>query len=167
MSRFQDVAQQIGRQPQVQAVRQWYTALSSRDQMVVRGLGIFVIAAMIFILIYAPLIKEQRSLESKLNRAVSSYNKIAENAYKFGGAGTSGGPILSVVTQQARRSGITLSRYEQDGKGLRIWIDKVAFDEAISWLEELQASNGITVSQINIERKDNPGWVDLRATLNP
>lgn len=167
MSKIQEITQQITAQPQVQAGIQWYQALSARDQLIVRGVGLFVALALVFLIVYAPLIKDQRSLEGRLDRAVASYNKIAQNAHKFGGAGTSSGPILSVVTQQARRSGITLSRYEQDGKGLRIWVDKVAFDEAIAWLEELQAKNGIAVSQINIERKDNPGWVDLRATLSP
>ena len=168
MSQLDQLKTQLNNQPQVQAVQQWYQALPARDQLIVRAVGLFVALALVFVVIYAPLIKEQRSLQSKLDRAVVSYNKIAENAHKFGGAGgTNAGPVLSVVTQQARRSGITLSRYEQDGKGLRIWVDKVAFDEAIAWLEELQAKNGIVVSQINIDRKDNPGWVDLRATLSP
>lgn len=167
MSKVQEITQQIATQAQVQAGIQWYQALSARDQLIVRGVGWLVVLALVFLIVYAPLIKDQRSLEGRLDRAVASYNKIAQNAYKFGGAGTSSGPILSVVTQQARQSGITLSRYEQDGKGLRIWVDKVAFDEAIAWLEQLQADNGIIVSQINIERKDNPGWVDLRATLSP
>lgn len=168
MSQFDQLKEQINNQPQVQAAKSWYLALPQRDQLIVKGVGIFVAAALVFLIVYAPMIKQQRQLESKLDRALVTYNKIADNAHKFGGAaGTSSGPILSVVSQQARRSGVTLSRYEQDGKGLRIWVDKVAFDEAIAWLEELQAKNGIRVTQINIDRKDNPGWVDLRATLTP
>jgi len=167
MSQAQQIIDQLRNHPQVKAAQGWYQALPARDQLVVKGVGIFVAAALVFVLIYAPLINDQRSLENRLERAISSYNRIAENAHKFGGAGTSGGPILSVVTREARSAGVTLSRYEQDGSGLRIWIDKVAFDEAISWFEQLQATHGIRVSQINIDRKDSPGWVDVRATLTP
>jgi len=167
MNRVEQLKEQFSNHPQVQAVKNWYHTLPGRDQLIVRAVAVLVAAALVFLLIYAPLIKQQRSLSSKLDRAVASYNRIADNAHKFGGAGTSSGPVLSVVTQQARKSGITLSRYEQDGKGLRVWVDKVAFDDAISWLENLQTGQGIRVSQINIERKDNPGWVDVRATLTP
>lgn len=168
MSQIDQLKDQLINHPQVKAAQSWYQSLPGRDQLIVRGVAIFVALALVFLLIYAPLIKDQQRLESKLDRAVASYNRIADNAHKFGGAtGTSGGPILSVVTQQARKSGITLSRYEQDGKGLRVWLEKVAFDEAIEWLENLQSSNGIRVSQINVDRQENPGWVDIRATLTP
>lgn len=168
MSQIDQLKDQLVNHPQIKAAQSWYEALPARDQLIVRGVAVFVALALVFLMVYAPLIKEQRQLESKLERAIVSYNRIADNAHKFGGAaGTSSGPILSVVTQQARKSGISLSRYEQDGKGLRVWLEKVAFDEAIEWLENLQSSNGIRVSQINIDRKENPGWVDIRATLTP
>lgn len=168
MSRFEEMSAKLASNQQLQPAIQWYQALTTRDQAIVKGLAGFCVAALVFLLVYAPLIKDQGKLQNRLDRAVATYNKIAENAHKFGGAGgSSGAPILSLVTQEARNQAITLSRYEQDGKGLRVWVEKVSFDEGITWLENLNAKHGIRVSQINIDRKDNPGWVDIRATLTP
>lgn len=168
MSRVEELTQKLSSHPQLQPAVQWFQALSARDQLVVKGLAVFCAVSLVFLLVYAPLIKDQSKLQKRLDRAVATYDNIAENAHRFGGAGgSSGAPILSVVTQQARSQAITLSRYEQDGSGLRVWVENVSFDEGIAWLESLKAKHGIRVSQINIDRKENPGWVDIRATLTP
>ena len=153
----------------VQAAQHWYQALPSRDRLVVKAIAALLVLALIFVMIYAPLIRGQKEAAQSLEKNLATYNLLAENAHRFGGAvqSASDAPILATVTQQAKKAGIVLSRYEQDGKGLRIWVEKAAFDDAITWLEGMQSRNGIRVSQITIDRTDRSGLVDIRATLTP
>ncbi|WP_430462512.1 type II secretion system protein GspM [Thalassolituus sp. LLYu03] len=164
----EQMLQKVKASPQWQQAAHWYQALPARDQMVVRLVGWLMVAALVFLIIYAPLIKSQRASEAALGKNIGVYNMLAENAHRFGGgnSGAAQGPLLATVMQQAKASGITLSRYEQDGKSLRVWLERVPFDDAIGWLEQLQASKGVHVSQINIDRGERPGVVDIRATLN-
>ena len=121
-------------------------------------------------MVFAPLLRANQSLQASLDKNIAIYELIAENAGRFGNvtsAPSSSGPILSRVTQSARRSGIKLDRYEQDGRGVRIWMDRVKFDQFITWTEILGAQQGIYVSQIVIDRDVDTGWVDVRATLTP
>lgn len=174
MSQVQQLREQLTQQLQQstlwQSGSQWYQALPARDRLVVRMLGWLCVVALVFIVIYAPLMKAQKSATLRLQKNVAMYNDLAENAGRFGGAGSTtanaDAPLLASVTQQARQAGIALSRYEQDGKSLRIWVDRASFDDAITWLEAMQASSGVVVSQINIDRTDRPGLVDIRATLS-
>ncbi len=154
----------------VQAAQHWYQSLPTRDRLVVKGISALLVLALVFVTIYAPLIRSQKAAALSLEKNLATYNLLAENAHRFGGvssAAAADAPILATVTQQAKKAGIVLSRYEQDGKGLRVWVEKAAFDDAISWLEGMQARHGIRVSQITIDRTDRSGLVDIRATLTP
>jgi len=172
IQRLRDIQQQLLEQLRASSFWQngqhWYQALPKRDQIVVTAVAGVVLLALVFVIIYAPLLRSQQGAEAALKKNLTVYNTLAENAYRFGtvrqGA-DSQAPLLATVTRYAKTAGITLSRYEQDGKALRIWIDKAVFDDAIGWLETLQSAQGVQVSQINIDRADRPGVVDIRATL--
>lgn len=161
--------QQLQDNPLLQQWQRWYGALPARDRLIVQGVGWLMLVALIVVLVYAPLLEGRRNASAQLERNLTTYNLIASNAGRFGNAQAGGSngsaPLLSVVTQQAKVQGISLSRYEQDGQSLRVWLDKAAFDEAISWLEALQGAHGIQASQISIDQAGQPGRVDIRATL--
>lgn len=153
---------------QVKAAHHWYETLPPRDQKIVLGVGILLIVALIFSLIYAPLLRARSMAESQLERSRATYQLLAENAGRFTADGNSsaGAPLLTVITQQARSANINLSRYEQDGQALRIWLDRASFDDAMTWFEELQSRHGVRAGQITIDKTDVSGRVDIRATLN-
>lgn len=152
----------------VRQVQDWYQAQSARDQLIVRMLVGLLIMAVIFSIFVAPLIRQNNELTQKLDTKTEFYELMAQNGARF--AGSSGGatldkPILAVVSQQAKRDQIQLTRYEQDGESLRVWIDNAAFDDAIQWIERLSRTQGIQAGQINIDRKPEPGRVDIRVTF--
>jgi len=155
--------------PRVQQAQGWYRDQTPRDQAVVKLVAGLVAAALIFLIFVAPLIKQNRALNSKLESATGFYNLMAENADRFasGRAATAGNkPLLGVVSQQARRYQITLTRYEQDGESLRVWMDNVSFDDAATFMENLARSQGVRVSQINIDRSQESGRANIRATFS-
>lgn len=158
---------QLRNQPAVQQAQRWYQSQSKRDQLIIKGVGWLIAAALVFVIIYAPLLQARNAAESQLERNKALYNLIAQNAGQFSQASAVGdGPILNVVTQQARSSGVDLSRYEQDGQALRVWLDKVAFNDAITWFEQLHANYGINATQVSVDKTAVSGRVDIRATLS-
>ncbi|WP_369854377.1 type II secretion system protein GspM [Candidatus Thalassolituus haligoni] len=167
MSSLLELRQRLTAIPQVQSATNWYGALPPRDRLVVRVLAWLLAAALVYILVLAPLIRENHMVQRDLTKKLEVYNLIAENAGKFGGASLdkTSGPILPLVTQAARSGNIKLDRYEQDGNGVRIWIDKIEFDVFIAWVESLQIRHSIRVSQITVDAAEMPGRVDVRATL--
>ncbi len=172
MSRLEELSDQITSHPQVKNAQAWYQALSARDRLVVKWVAALFSGVMVFVLIYAPLIQNNQRLSQALDKKIAVYDLIAENAGRFGRVSTSNtgrtdGPALPRITKSARRAGIKLDRYEQDGKGVRIWLDKVKFDQFITWSEELGNRYSIRVSQVSIDRDNDTGWVDVRATLMP
>jgi general secretion pathway protein M len=94
---------------------------------------------------------------------------MAQNGARFSGSlprsSNIDKPILAVVSQQAKRDQIQLTRYEQDGESLRVWVDNTSFDDAAQWIERLSRTQGVQVGQINIDRQAEPGRVDLRVTF--
>jgi general secretion pathway protein M len=148
-----------------QAWQGWYGQLNSRDQTIVRWAAAVTTVLVLLLLIVAPLVKKNQALQDQYQRSLSSFELMADNAHRFGGASSSSasGPILGRVMQPAKRYGISLSRYEQDGGDLRIWLDDVVFDDAISWMEQLQQQN-IRASLVTVDRTAS-GRVNLRATL--
>ncbi|MAS25458.1 MAG: hypothetical protein CMI03_04395 [Oceanospirillaceae bacterium] len=173
MSRFQELKVQLEEQVKGSSLWQtgahWYLALPPRDQLVVKGVSLLLLVALVFVIVYAPLLKGRKGAEAALQKNLAVYNQLASNAGRFGSsaaAATSGGSLLSVVTRQAKASGLSLSRYEQDGQGLRIWLDDVSFDDAMTMLEALQSSAGVVANQVNVDKADRPGVVDIRATLS-
>lgn len=151
----------------VQQAQAWYQAQSVRDQTIVRLVIWLFILAVIFSIFVAPLIRQNNELKSQLESKTEFYELMAQNGARFVGAtgNTAGKPILAVVSQQAKREQIVLTRYEQDGESLRVWVDNASFDDTSRWIEDLSRTKGIQVSQINIDRKNEPGRVDLRVTF--
>ncbi|WP_221798630.1 type II secretion system protein GspM [Oceanobacter mangrovi] len=167
MSQLAELKSRLAAHPQLQAAQGWYRALPARDQLIVKAVAGFVGLCLVYLMVFAPLLQGNASAQKGLQKNLELYNLIASNADKFGGrtVTAASGPILPMISQSARQDNIKLDRYEQDGKGVRIWLDHIEFDRFIAWVESLQVRHGIRVSQITVDSNDAPGWVDVRATL--
>ena len=154
--------------PPVVSFNLWYVSQNKRDQKIIKVISAFILICFIIVLFVQPFIAKQSLYQAKLDKSLVTYEALASNAHKFKGntaSAESNGPILSLVTQQAKRSNINLKRFEPDGNGLRIWLEDAVFDDAIRWLEELNKKHGIQIKQINVDRSEKSGLVDLRGTL--
>ena len=154
--------------PPIISFNLWYGSQNIRDQKIIKAIAAFIIFCLIIVLFVQPFLAKQDAYQAKLDKSLATYELLASNAHKFQGqvsGQSSDGPILTLVTQQAKRSNINLKRFEPDGDGLRIWLEDAVFDDAIRWLEELNQKHNIQIKQINVERSEASGLVDLRGTL--
>lgn len=159
----------IKSQPSVRQATQWYGAQNPRDKRILKLLAGLLVLLVIYFLLISPALNANKAIKSKLASNVVLYDLIAKNAHRFGDVNTnssSQAPLLSLISQQAQRYGIGLSRYEQSDQGVKIWLENVAFDQAIEWLENLKTQSGVLIKQINIDKQNLEGRVNLRATLN-
>jgi len=160
--------QQILSQPSVRAGQDWYKSQSPRDQLIVKSLGGFVLLCLFVLIFVQPMIASEKKYQQQLNKSLALYEKLASNAHRFGSgssSSSSGAPVMAVTTQVAKQYNLNLKRFEPDNDDLRIWLENVSFDSAIAFVEELNRKHGVIIKQINTERSDQPGRVNLRATL--
>src|SRR5690554_7976006 len=93
-------------QPSVQQAANWYNSLPKREQLIVKAVSGLLIASLIFVMIYAPLLQARKTAQSQLERNLSNYNLIASNAGRFGGTSgqaNMGGSILGATTSLAQQ----------------------------------------------------------------
>lgn len=159
----------INKQPTVVAAKTWYQALPSRDAAIVRGLAVVASLCLVYLWIWVPVENYRASAQAKLQSEMTLHRTLKENAYKVSGAKQNGAPVgqsvLAIVNSTSRAKDIKLSRFEPEGEnGLRIWLDKVKFDDVVDWLDLLENEQGVRVTQINIDKVE-PGTVNLRAVL--
>jgi general secretion pathway protein M len=165
---WHEARQQFKQLPPVVSVNLWYGSQNSRDQKIIKAISAFLVLCLIVLLFVQPFLAKQEIYQAKLDKSLSTYELLASNAHKFQiqvSGQSSDGPILAIVTQQAKRSNINLKRFEPDGDGLRIWLEDAVFDDAIRWLEALNQNHNIQIKQIDVDRGEASGLVDLRGTL--
>lgn len=159
----------IKNQPSVRQASRWYETQNARDKWIIKILAAVLVLLLVYWLILSPAISSNKEIKSKLAKNVALYNLIADNAHRFGQVSLNNAnqaPLLNLINQQAQQNGINLNRYEQSDSGVKVWLENVAFDKAISWLENLNAQSGVLVKQINVDKQTLEGHVNLRATLS-
>jgi general secretion pathway protein M len=165
---WQEGRQKFKQLPAVISFNLWYSSQNLRDQKIIKAISAFIVLCLLIVMFIQPFLAKQEAYQIRLNKSLSTYELLASNAHKFQSQVSgkpSDGPILAIVTQQAKLSGINLKRFEPDGDGLRIWLEDAAFDDAIRWLEALNQKHSIQIKQLNVERSEASGLVDLRGTL--
>lgn len=75
--------------------------------------------------------------------------------------------LLGVVDRSARAAklGTALKRVQPEGDGVKIWLEKAAFDTLAPWLGQLQSRYGAQVTSLSLERAGDTGEVNARMTL--
>ena len=48
---------------------------------------------------------------------------------------------------------------------MRVWIDEIAFENLLRWVDELEQKQGVRAQTIDLERGEQPGRVNARLTL--
>ena len=82
-------------------------------------------------------------------------NKISEDS------------LLTLASNGAKKYQITFKRFEPNGdKELRIWLEKISFNQLLLWLGDLKQKQGVRVVQANLDRRDVPGTVNARVVLS-
>ncbi|MFT7130226.1 MAG: general secretion pathway protein M [Gammaproteobacteria bacterium] len=74
--------------------------------------------------------------------------------------------LLGLANTTSKEFSIDFKRYEPVGEsGLGLWFEDVAFNNVVLWLDKLEKTYNIHVTEIVIDRQDSDGVVNVRLEL--
>lgn len=159
-------------------MKDWFESLENRERLFVSGGAVIVVIALIYGLLWAPLVKNQTALEADIagwQRAIDELGPLRARQAS-GGSGQSSTVVSSqqspiiVVDQTLRNRG--LDRYRKSSQpttsnGIRVVFENVAFDDLVLWLGDLSDSYGMNVQAASFAAgaQATPGRVNATLTL--
>lgn len=157
-------------------MKDWFYGLDQRERMLVSVGGTLLILLFLYTIIWEPIagkysglkesVEAQKQNLAWMQKAAAQINALQGNA--AGAArGLGGRSLLAVVDQSVRSGGLggTIKRIEPDGsKGVKVWLEGVAFDPMILWLGGLSKTYRIEPSLVTLEPVGG-GRVNARLTL--
>lgn len=152
-----------------------YQALQPRERQVLALGAVFVLATVIYLAVWQPLVALRADALDDLERARASAERLEILGAMMGsGARRGSGAIvardqslLSAVDQAGRNSplGKPLTRIQPDGEDtVRVWLEAVPFDGLVRWVADLNQRYAIVVASAELEAK-SAGQVDARLSL--
>jgi len=151
---------------------QWYQGLAEREQRMVLGgalaAGVLLVLALLLPLQRAVTAGEQRLLGKQQDLAW--LQAAAPQLAALGNAPprSSGESLVVLADRVARQTGIagslTGSQPSGDG-GLRVRVEKVAFDALAAWLGQLVQQHGVRIENASIDALPAPGTVNATLVL--
>ena len=159
-----------------EAERFW-SARNTRERWLLSAGGLLLAVILPYVVLWEPLVERRDQLEAQVaeqRQDLAWMRSAAEQIRAHEGDTDSAEPVtderslLSLVDRAARDAGIDdqLSRAQPDGDGtLRVWMDRVPFDELMGWLDGLQRAAGVEVAALTVERTQEDGLVNVRLTL--
>ena len=76
------------------------------------------------------------------------------------------GSLLSVASNVAKNHELSFTRFEPDSdQRVRLWLENVKFNSVVSWLGEMEQSQGVSATDISVDGGTAPGYVNVRLTL--
>lgn len=150
-----------------------YNSLSDSERLIANAVTLVVALALIFLLVIAPAQRSVNAAEAKLVGQQGLLQWMQENEGLAREASRGGSrsprsnqPLQTIVTATAPRLGVAIKRLEpESGNRLRIWVEKVPFDNTMTWLNQLEERHGVTVNNISVDSEREPGLVTAKMVL--
>ena len=147
-----------------------YQALSDRDRLLVNILAAAFTIFLVYQLIVGPALGYLSSASNAYQKQLESYEWMSaqEEETRALIASTGGareGSLLSVASSTAKNHELSFNRFEPIGDDrVRLWLEQVKFNNVVSWLGELESSQGVSAIDISLDSAA-PGYVSVRLTL--
>ncbi|HYW93905.1 MAG TPA: type II secretion system protein M [Gammaproteobacteria bacterium] len=156
-------------------MRGWWEQLARREQLFLLGGAIVTALLLGYLALWQPLqgsLKDARARRETLEGNLQDMQRIASEVRALRARAhrrkqAAGGNLLSEANNTATGLGLggALTRVQPQGdKRLRVWFKQAAFNDLLEWLQKMQAQ-GISVAEVSINRRNQPGLVDARITL--
>ncbi|MBK1672922.1 general secretion pathway protein GspM [Ectothiorhodospira shaposhnikovii] len=155
----------------------WWQALSSRDRRILILGGLFLALILPYGLIWLPLNDRVEATARTVERLQGDLGWMEAASAQVRAARGQSGPapaaqgtqsLLGLVDATARQANLasSLRRVQPEGAGtVRVWMENVAFDDLLRWLDGLGQQYGIQVSGLVVDRQPAAGRVNARLVL--
>ena len=158
-------------------MKSWFLALSPRERIMVQSAATVVGLFLVYLIVVEPITtkyeKSKKNLQTSLNTIEWMRSAAKEVRQLRGGNLSSERPqgkqfVLSLIDRSARKAGLAsvMKRVQPEGEsGVRVWFENAPFDELLKWLDVVESEQGLTVNEINIEKAESSGLVNVRVFL--
>ena len=159
--------EEIQQNPLWQQLQARYELLSSRDRLALQWLGVFLAAAIVYLMIWEPISSWNQSQKEDYQRQqvvlewMSDNYDSAKEQQKKQKTVSGQREISSIVSGTAKQADVSLSRVQPDRKGLGVWIDDVAYQKFLSWLVVLNTKYSLTIQQVRLDKGKEEGRVKI------
>ena len=162
---------------QLQQIKQWFNSLPSKEQWMVSGTGLLIIATLFYLVIWEPVhvgLKNEQQKQQSQNEILLWMQQAATEVKSLRTSGSrttirdKNKPTTLLIEQTINNAGLkpSLSKIESSGKnGARATFNEAPFNQILVWLNTLATHNGIHVVSANIERASKPGQANVRLTF--
>jgi len=145
----------------------WWQQLNLREKKLVLAMGSLVVIFILYSFIWQPLNDNIAKTEKKLARQQQLLSWVQENTQRFQQAKSNGtkqanGSLSSIVNRTASSNKINITRMQPQGDNIQVWIDEIAFNQLLQWLEQLSTREGLRVTNIDLSDVEQAGVVRVR-----
>lgn len=152
----------------MEQLKQQYQQLNDREKVLVKLSSVVVIIGLFYWLVWAPLNTALAKNRSAVESQQKLYSWVQQNANKAiqlrssgGSKGGFNGSLPQAVNQTAAQANIAISRMQPKGEELQVWVDQVAFNDVLSWLQRIEGM-GIAIVEADLAEADAAGYVKVR-----
>lgn len=159
-------------------MKDWYDNLEAREQVFVLIGAAFVLIALIYYVLWAPLDKSHRQVAASVSnweRSLAELRPLRELAASGNASQTTGivssqqAPII-IISQTLQSRGLEQYRRRSQpttGNGVRVELESVAFDDLVLWLGDLSDNHAMIVQagSLSLATQAGPGRINASLTL--
>ncbi len=149
-------------------MKAWWLQLNSREQRLVSCMALAIFFFIIYSAIWQPMTASLEKNQLKLKKQqdlltwVVDKTTYYQQAKKNTTSQASRGSLSSIINRSASSHNLTLARIQPQGEDLQVWIDSVAFNTLLFWLEHLANNQQIQVKAIDLMKSERAGEVKVR-----
>ena len=159
-------------------MKDWFLSLTQRERTMVQVAASVVVIILFYLLILDPVSTNYTKNKKNVAEATQTLewmNSAAREVKQLrGGRLLPEHPqgkkfILSMVDRSVKKAGLAgvMKRVQPEGdSGVRVWFEDAVFDELIKWLATIESKHGLLVNEINIEKTESTGLVNVRVFLD-
>lgn len=159
-------------------MKDWYDNLEAREQVFVLVGALFIVFALVYFLLWAPLENSHRRMETSVQNWERSLAELrplramvaSGNVTPSAGASSSQQAPIIIVSQTLQSRGLEQYRRRSQpttNNGIRVEFEDVAFDDLVLWLGDLSDNYALHVQAGSLSEGSaaNDGRINASLTL--
>ena len=153
--------------------KEWWASASPRDQMALVLCSLFVGVYILFKGILGPVVDMRDAQINKNNAQLASLARVkvlaaeVKSLQSSGAQNTSKRSVESIVQSSISRNRLNVSSMDASGQnGVRVRFEEVPFNTLLTWLHEMEITNGLNVKDLSVAKGSNSGMVTVNLRLH-
>ena len=154
-------------------MKQWFEALSRRDQLLLVPLGFAMVFALFYGIIWAPASGAVSRYEASNAAARDTLDWMRQAAADIAHSRSSaaskqaGQSLSTTIDSSLPKYKLTMQRFQPVGETTaQIWLEEAPMSQVIAWLASLEQNSAMHLDNVSMVAADKQGRVKVRVHLS-